>query len=217
MNKKGVITVIIIIILVFIGYMIWGGKGSTVTNSNTDKTTETDRGGISRDDFQATDKDSTDATLLGRLRSASVSASESDSRVALSNGKAQFTSLSVKGTITLGDVAVEKTIDDGSKYVLATLSVNSGGSGTFQYVVLFEDKDGTLTDKSYSLVGDRVKVTGLRADPVTGVSGGSGLVVSVSYLDHDKGEPLAAQPSVPHTKILVIENGLFNSAKEISL
>ena len=212
MNKKGFFIVIVIIILVVIGYMVLRGGDSVVTNNDTDKVTETDEDKISRDDFATTDKDSTDANLLIRLQSVSVSANESDSRIALSNGRAQFTSDNVKGTILLGDVAVEKTIN-GVKYVLATLAVNSGGSGTFQYVVLFEDKDGNLTDKSYSLVGDRVNITGLRADDVTGVSGGSGLLVSVSYLDHDKGEPLSAQPSVPRTKILVVENDMFNSAK----
>lgn len=216
MNKKGVFTVIVIIVLILIGYMIWGGKGSTVTNDNTNATTTTDGGGVSRDDFKSTDKDSTNTTLLGRLKSASVSAAESGTRVALSNGKAQFSSEGVKGTITLGDIAIEKTVGN-AKYVMTTLAVNSGGSGTFQYVVLFEDKDGTLTDKSYSLIGDRVKITGLRADDVSGVSGGSGLVVSVSYLDHDKGEPLASQPTVPRTKILVVENGDFNPTKEINL
>ncbi|MEK7607937.1 MAG: hypothetical protein AAB484_03425 [Patescibacteria group bacterium] len=216
MNKKGFFIVIVIIILVVIGYMVLRGGDSVVTNNDTDKVTETDEDKISRDDFATTDKDSTDANLLIRLQSVSVSANESDSRIALSNGRAQFTSDNVKGTILLGDVAVEKTIN-GVKYVLATLAVNSGGSGTFQYVVLFEDKDGNLTDKSYSLVGDRVNITGLRADDVTGVSGGSGLLVSVSYLDHDKGEPLSAQPSVPRTKILVVENDMFNSAKEINL
>ncbi|HEY4500384.1 MAG TPA: hypothetical protein VJH25_01175, partial [Candidatus Paceibacterota bacterium] len=137
---------------------------------------------------------------------------ESGDRTALVKGKAQFTSENVKGTIVLGDVAVEKVVGD-TKYVVTSLSVNSGGSGTFHYVVLFEDKDGNLTDKSYSLVGDRVKITGLRADDVSG----GGLIVSVSYMDHDKGEPLSASPTVPRTKILVVDGGVFNSAKEINL
>jgi len=211
MNKKGVITIIIIVILVVVGYMVWGGSGSTVTNDGDDSTKTTDEGGLTRDDFQTTDKDSTDTTLLEKLKNTSVLASESGNRVALSNGKASFNEEGVKGTVVLGDVAVEKTVG-GTKYVVATLSVSSGGSGTFHYVVLFEEKSGNLVDNSYALMGDRVKITGLRADDVSG-----GLVVSVSYLDHDKGEPLSAAPTVPRTKILIVENGIFNSAKEITL
>ena len=211
MNKKGVVIVVIIAVLVVIGYMAWSGKNSSVSVPTADSDVSTEENKVSRDDFAVTDKDTTDAALLARLASVSVSASESGSRTALQNGKAQFTSEGVKGTIVLGDVAVEKTVD-GAKYVVTSLSVNSGGSGTFHYVVLFEDKDGSLADKSYSLVGDRVKITGLRADDVSG-----GLVVSVSYMDHDKGEPLSAAPTVPRTKILVVDGGVFNPAKEITL
>lgn len=211
MNKKGFISLVIIVVLIVIGFVAWNGDDSPESVDTTSTTTEKEEEGLSRKDFQTTDKDNTDQALLNRLESVSVSANESDTRVALSNGKAQFASEDVKGTITLGDVAVEKTVGD-MKYVVTSVAVNSGGSGTFHYVVLFEDKDGTLTDKSYSLVGDRVRVTGLRADDVSG-----GLVVSVSYMDHDKGEPLAAQPTVPRTKILVVEEGMFNPAKEITL
>jgi hypothetical protein len=161
-------------------------------------------------------KDTTDNALISRLQSASVSAGETGVRVALVSGKGSFSADDVKGTITLGDVAVSKTIN-GTTYALTTLAVNSGGSGTFWYVVLFEDKNGTLTDTSYALVGDRVKVTGVRADEISDASGKTGIVVSTSYLDHDKGEPLAAAPTVPSTKIFVVSNGVFDSAKEISL
>jgi hypothetical protein len=216
MNKKGVITIIVIIILVIVGYMVWGGSNSTVTNNPGSLTTEEPKDAVTKDSYQATDKDSTDTSLLNRLKSASVSATESGSKVALSNGKASFNAEGVKGTVVLGDIAVEKTIA-GSKYAITTLAVNSGASGTFQYVVLFEDKNGNLLDNSYAFIGDRVKITGIRADEVSGVSGGTGLVVSVSYLDHDKGEPMTSTPTVPHTKILVVENGSFNAAKEITI
>ncbi|MDO8579553.1 MAG: hypothetical protein Q7R72_01630 [bacterium] len=211
MNKKGIIVIIIIIVLVVIGYMAWGAKNAPAPADTDGSPVSTEEDGVNRDDFAVTDKDTTDATLLARLGSVSVSAGESGDRTALVKGMAQFTSENVKGMIVLGDVAVEKVVGD-TKYVVTSLSVNSGGSGTFNYVVLFEDRDGNLTDKSYSLVGDRVKITGLRADEVSG-----GLIVSVSYMDHDKGEPLAAFPTVPRTKILVVDGGVFNSAKEINL
>jgi hypothetical protein len=209
MNKKGVITIIVIIILVIVGFMAFSGNESTVTNNDNGTVIGTDNTDTTGG-FETTDKDSTDASLLSKLKSASVSATESGSRVALSGGKASFNSDGVKGTATLGDIAVEKTVG-GTKYAVATLAVNTGGSGTFHYVVLFEEKDGNVVDKSYSLLGDRVRVSGLRADDVSG-----GLVVTVSYLDHDKGEPLSAAPTVPRTKILVVENGMFNAAKELN-
>ena len=217
MNKKGIIAIVIIVVLVVIGFLVWGRSNKTSVDNQTRGTKPTELPtGVNKDDYAPTTKDTTDTSLLGRLKNAFVSASETGTRVALQNGSAKFTDGEVKGTVTLGDIAVEKTIGS-TNYALASLSVNSGGSGTYKYVVLFEDKNGTLTDKSYSVIGDRVSITGIRADMVTDAAGKAQLVVTVSYLDHDRGEPLSANPTVPHTKILVVENGEFNPAKEINL
>lgn len=207
MNKKGIIAIVAIIILVIIGFSTMGGDKTTVENvATTEPKNDSVPAGVTKDTYAPVTKDSTDATLLVRLKSASVSAAETGNRVALTNGTAKFTEGSVKGTITLGDVAVEKEIG-GVKYVLASLSVNSGGAQILQYVVLFEDRNGTLTDKSYALIGDRTKISGIRADAVSDASGKPQLVVSVSY----------SEGSTARTKILVVENGIFNAAKEISL
>ncbi|HEY0907808.1 MAG TPA: hypothetical protein VGE35_00485 [Candidatus Paceibacterota bacterium] len=218
MNKKGILGLVIIVILAIVAYVIWGGTSSTSVNNNSNSTTtgSTSNTGSTKDDFAPVTKDSTNTTLLGRLKVASVAAAETGTRVALANGTAKFSDGDVSGTITLGDVAVETSVG-GNKYVIATLSVNSGGSGTYKYVVLFEDKNGTLTDKSYSLIGDRVVINGVRADVVADAKGAQSVVVSVSYLGHAKGEALASKPTEAHTKILVVEDGIFNSAKEITL
>jgi hypothetical protein len=216
---KKVVTIVIVIILIVIGYVVWN-RPATDSVTNTPAETQSgsndtkDTGG-SRDAYAPVTKDTTDTSLLGRLKTASVSAGDTGSRVTLVKGAGQFSVDDVKGTVSLGDVAIAKSAG-GTNYALATLAVNSGGSGTFWYVVLFQDKDGVLTDVSYSLVGDRVKVTGIRADEVSD-AGKPALAVSVSYLDHDKGEPLASAPTVPHTKILFVSNGIFDGAKEITI
>ena len=201
MNKKGIITIVVIVILIIIGYMVWGGKSSTVANNPA-----TAPAGQTSTTPAATlpagvTKDTVDSTLLGRLQGVSVSAAESGSRVALVNGKAQFTTDGVTGSIALGDVAVAASFG-GSNYVFATLGVASAGS-TSQYAVLFTDANGTLADQSYDLIGTGVQVTGLRADQISG-----GLVVTVSFKDAS---------GATHSKILVVENGMFDSAKDISL
>lgn len=202
MNKKGIIVIIVIIILVIAGYMIWGGKGSTsVSNTPADTSSAPVPAGVTKDTFAPVTKDTVDTSLLGRLKSASVSAAETGSRVALVGGKAQFSSDGVKGSIALGDVAVAHTLG-GVNYVVTTLGVTTAGS-TYQYAVLFTDANGTLTDQSYDVIGSGATVTGVRADEVSG-----GLVVTVSYKD-SKG--------ATHSKILVVENGAFNPVKDINL
>lgn len=208
MNKKGIIVLIVIIVLVVVGFLVWGGDDTSVVNNNTNEpSTNTEvPAGVDKEDFAPVTSATTDTSLLGRLKTVSVSAAETGTRVALVNGKASFTEGSVKGTITLGTVAVSKTIS-GVNHVLATLAVNSGTAATWNYVVLFEDKNGTLTDKSYAPIGDRVEITGVRADEVSDGKGGSQMVVSVSYKESGKAR----------TKILVVENGVFNPAKEITI
>ncbi|MBX4209194.1 hypothetical protein KW799_00640 [Candidatus Parcubacteria bacterium] len=201
MNKKGIIAVVIVI-LAIAGFVVWGGKGSsTVVNNPVGETPAANvPAGVTKDTYAPVTKDTADTSLLGRLKSASVAAAETGSRVALANGKAQFSAEGVKGTVTIGDIAVAKTVG-GANYVVTTLGVNTGGS-TYQYAVLFTDKNGTLTDQSYALIGSGTVIKGVRADEISG-----GLVVTITYTAAGKNK----------TKILVVENGLFNSAKEINL
>lgn len=205
MNKKGLIAVIVVIILVIVGYMVWGGSSSTVSNSGT-TTVDTSNvpAGVTKDTYAPVTKDTADTTLMGRLKSVSVSAAETGSRVALVNGKASFSNEGVKGTIALGDVAVSKTVG-GVNYVIATLAVNSGAPTPYQYAVLFQDNGSSLADKSYALIGSGATIKGVRADEVQG-----GFVVTVTYT-------LPTSGSRALTKILVVENGEFNSAKELNL
>jgi len=215
MNKKGILGLVIVIVVAIGIYMVWGNSDTApATNTGPKPVTTVDMSDV--DAYAPVTKDSTDSTLLTQLKKSSVLAAETGTRVALSNGTAKFTDGDVKGTITLGDVAVETNVG-GTSYAVAPLSVNSGGSSTFKYVVLFENKNGTWIDRSYGIVGDRVNVTGVRADVVSDTKGVNSIVVSVSFMDHDKGEALSSTPSVPRTKIFVVENGEFNSAKELVL
>lgn len=202
MNKKGIIAVIVIIVVVIIGYKVWGGgTASTVTNSDTGTPAVTVPAGVTKDTYAPVTGATADTSLVARLKSSSIAAAETGTRIALVNGKADFSAEGVKSSVTMGDIAVAKTFG-GADYAVTTFGVMSGNSTT-QYAVLFQSQGGTLSDKSYAVVGEGAKITGLRADEVSG-----GFVVSVSYTDV-KGKT--------HTKILVVEDGAFNSAKEINL
>lgn len=204
MNKKGLIGLIVAVVVVIIAYMVWGGSSVSVSNSYNETTTKVPTG-VTKDAYAPVTKTTADVSLMSKLQNVSVSAAETGSRVALVNGKATFSSEGVKGTIILGDIAVKKTVG-GVSYVIATLGVNAGGANPSQYAVLFTDKSGSpLSDSSYALIGSGAKITGVRADEVSG-----GFVVTVTYtLPTSSGRTL--------TKILVVENGEFNSAKEINL
>jgi hypothetical protein len=205
MNKKGIFIVIILIILAVVGYYAMGSKTDTAVE-NTDTTAEVVKDnipeGVTKDTYAPVTKDSTDTSLLGRLKSVSVGVTEDGTKITLAGGKADFTisGSSVKGSVSVGDIAITKTVKDRTD-VLASLSVSTGSTKT-AYVVLFDDKAGTLSDKSYAVIGTGATVTGLRADDI---STDGDYVVSVSYKD-SKGA---------HTKLLTVLNGEFNLAKTI--
>lgn len=205
MNKKGIIALVAIVILVAIGYMAFGGKSTTVDNGN-GNATSTVPAGVDKSDYAPVTSASTDTTLLGRLKKASVGVTEDGKKVALSNGTASFTidGTSEKATVTLGSIAIEQTVG-ARKDVLATVSV-SQKSGNYTYVVLFEDKAGVLTDKSYGLVGQNATVTGIRADAVA-ESGDTEYVVTTSY----------TASGASKNKFFIVEKGMFNLAKTIEL
>lgn len=212
MNKKGIIAALVIIVLAIVAVRAFKGGDMTVSSTSTSTpSTATSSvevpAGVTKDTYAPVTKDSTDTTLLGRLKKTSVGVSEDGTRIALSNGKATFTvpGTNTTGSATLGDIAVEKA-EGSRKDVLASLAVNNGGSATYSYVVLFQDGGSTLSDKSYAVVGENVTITGVRADDVSDAT--IEYIVSVSYKDRS---------GAARTKILVVEGGVFNPAKELSL
>ncbi|MDE1874647.1 MAG: hypothetical protein KGI79_01330 [Patescibacteria group bacterium] len=202
MNKKGIITLVIIIVLVIIGYAIWGGKGSQNPYAGTTTQPGQTVSSSTAAAFAPVTSGTTDTSLLGRLKSASVAASETGTRVALSNGTAQFSGGGVSGTVTLGSIATETTVN-GVGYAFTTIDVKSNGGADYTYVVLFQDSNGSLTDQSYAVLGKGVTVTGLRVDQTT-----QGLVVTATYND---------STGASKTKIMVVTNGQFDPSKEINL
>lgn len=210
MNKKGIIA-LIVIVLVIIGFFVFGkGEPTTVTNEVNNETPAPAAevpAGVTKDDFKPVTQATADTSLVSRLKNVSVGISEDGKKIGFLNGTATFTSegSSVKTTAKIGDIAVEQ-IKGGRTDVLATVSLTTGGTSS-TYLVLFLD-NGTagLYDKSYSLVGTNINVTGIRADSVA--DSNIDYVVSVSYTDSKK---------AARSKIFVVAGGMIDSARTIEL
>jgi hypothetical protein len=203
MNKKGIIVFVIIVVLAIVGYMALGGK-TTTTNESAPEVNVEVPAGVTKETFAPVTKDSTDTSLITRLKSASVGVTEDGTKVTLVGGKADFTvpGSSAKSSVSIGDIAVTKTVS-GRTDVITSLTVTTGSTKT-SYVVIFEDKGSALSDVSYAPVGTNATVTGIRTDDIA--SDGE-YVVSVSYKD----------ASGARTKLLVVSSGAFNLSKSIDL
>jgi hypothetical protein len=86
---------------------------------------------------------------------------------------------------------------DGDEDAAMLLVVNSGGTGTFYYVVAAVDKNGTTKGTNAVLLGDRI------APQTMEIRNG---VVIANYADRAPDEPFSARPSVGVSKYLMLRN-----------
>jgi len=210
MNKKGIIA-LVVVVLAIIGFFVFGkGEPTTVNNEvNSENPAPVAEvpAGVTKDDYKPVTQATSDTSLVSRLKNTSVGISEDGKKIGFINGTATFTSegASSQTVAKVGDIAVEQS-KSGRNDVLATVSLTTGGVSS-TYLVLFLD-NGTagLYDKSYSLVGTNINVTGIRADSVA--DSNIDYVVSVSYTDSKK----AAK-----SKLFIVAGGMIDSARTIEL
>jgi len=122
--------------------------------------------------------------------------------VALVNGRAEREAApasATKVTTTLADPRVSGDVDgDGRPDTVVVLMYQPGGSGTFFYVAALLNGTGGVTTTPAVLLGDRIKVTGVKLD---------GRTIVVDALDRTAGQPLSESPSVASAKRFVVDRG----------
>ena len=120
--------------------------------------------------------------------------------VALVNGRAEREAApgsATKVTTTLADPRVSGDADgDGRPDTVVVLIYQPGGSGTFFYVAALLNATGGVTTTPAVLLGDRIKVTGVKLD---------GRTIVVEVLDRTAGQPLSESPSIASTKRFVVD------------
>ena len=122
--------------------------------------------------------------------------------VALVNGRAEREAApgsATKVTTTLADPRVSGDLDgDGRPDTVVVLVSQPGGSGTFFYVAALLNATGGVTTTPAILLGDRIKVTGVKLD---------GRAIVVEVLDRTAGQPMSESPSVAAMKRFVVDHG----------
>ena len=103
-------------------------------------------------------------------------------------------------TITTHYFGNELMVDlngDGRKDSVFFVTVDTGGSGTFYYVVAALQTDNGYVGSEGVLVGDRIAPQSINIESA-GQSGGLP-VIAVNYADRAPGQPFTTQPSVGQT------------------
>ena len=132
------------------------------------------------------------AKVMVTLSNTSLRVPDQTVRVSLRGGAGSFTEGPVRGNVTLVSVLASRKTPDGSYDAFANVVSDTGGSGTFQYLVLFRLTAQTIEDTSYVFVGDRVQLVSATPGPDTA----NGYQLAVTYLDRAPNEPLSAAPTV---------------------
>jgi len=122
--------------------------------------------------------------------------------VALVNGRAEREAApgsATKVTTTLADQRVSGDVDgDGRLDTVVVLIYQPGGSGTFFYVAALLNAIGGVTTTPAVVLGDRIKVTGVKLD---------GRTILVDVLDRTAAQPLTESPSIASIKRFVVDRG----------
>ena len=91
------------------------------------------------------------------------------------------------------------------------LSVTSGGSGTFYYLVLFDVSGDQLTKKSEVLLGDRIKVTDIGIGEM--VHADAQYHVGVGTLERKESNSMADDPTIEKVRIFYVTDQILEEMK----
>ena len=127
-------------------------------------------------------------------------------QVSLVNGKAEqeIASSSMTKIVTAmwGNTIYTDVNHDGAQDAVFILTQNTGGSGTFYYVVmaLSDIKNNKTVGTNGILLGDRIAPQNINIE--------NGMIV-VNYADRKKSEPMTARPSVGVSRYFTVVNGVL--------
>lgn len=128
--------------------------------------------------------------------------------VTLKNGKADFSEDEAQGTIQMENVFRVVKIGNNDFNVFGIVTVNYGGSGDFNYIVLYHATEQLFEYSDFSNIGDRIIVNSI--DQLSKVVNEK-FVVGINYLDRGPNAPMSDKPTINKTLKLDVIKSKFTS------
>lgn len=162
--------------------------------------------------------------IYTKLKNIVITVPDTTTVTQLKNGEADYKvdpnseslgSISLSQPYTIRDVP-STTKSAERTDIISPLTVEGGGSGSFQYVELFSWNGEKLLEKSYAFLGDRISI-----DTVTTKTGSSPneYYVVIDYLVRNDDEPMSDDPTHKRETTIPVVDGSFDpkNTKTISL
>ncbi len=127
-----------------------------------------------------------------QVKAALITVPDTTVRISLVEGRASYGTALDGGDVTLIKLVGGQKFSSGKAHVFADIAVQSGGTGVFHYVGLFEIKGNTVTHLSSTFIGDRVQITSALVIPKDARS----YTLTVHYLDRKEGGAMVEDPTV---------------------
>lgn len=140
-----------------------------------------------------------------QIKNALIVVPDTTVRISLVDGRASYGTALDGGDVALVRLVGGVTLDEHTSHVFADIAVQSGGTGVFHYIALFEIIDGKITHTSSYFIGDRVTI-----NAVSLVSGNAhSYVARVDYLTRESDQAMVDDPTVPQHIDITVQNALF--------
>lgn len=154
-----------------------------------------------------------DTTMLDNQN---IALPDNTSRVQLQHGTGEF-------EIAPGASKGRVTLIEGSQYVwqsagrtdlITAMAIDNGGSGSFSYIAVYAQKDGSLALNDSAFLGDRVKITSVGIGELVHDKNAD-YRITIQMLERADGAPMASEANVPSTRIFYVTNGKLEPASPI--
>lgn len=140
-----------------------------------------------------------------KIKNTSIIVPETTTQISLVDGRASYGTLLDGGDVAFVKLIGSVPIDEQVSHIFADIVVQSGGTGAFHYICIFEVSGSRMTHLSSYFIGDRVNVSSAMATPAHNRS----YDVDVTYLDRSIDQAMSEDPTIEKTMRVRVRNGVF--------
>lgn len=139
------------------------------------------------------------------VKNALITVPDTAIKISLVEGRASYGTAIDGGDVTLIKLIGGEKVSTGARHIFADIAVQSGGTGVFHYIALFDVSSGSPVHLSSYFIGDRVILSSISTTPKDSQS----YMLKVQYLDRAEGDAMVEEPTVSKAIDIEVKNNLF--------